>query len=43
MVMQHGGGRWHGPNDAGYQDGPVPVALADYVVVRKVDLRPDAA
>jgi hypothetical protein len=31
-------GHWLTPNDGNYEDGPIPVEIAGYTVVAKIDL-----
>jgi hypothetical protein len=38
MIIQYEDGVWLSLGDAVYADGPIPVDVADYRVIRKVDL-----
>jgi hypothetical protein len=38
MVARLEDGRWLTPNDWAYEDGPIPVEIAGYTVVEKIDL-----
>jgi hypothetical protein len=37
-VVEYEDGFWFSTNDSAYADGPTPVDVADYRVIRKVDL-----
>lgn len=37
MIVQYEDGFWFSTNDAAYADGPIPVEVAGYRVIRKVD------